>query len=96
MDRFAADHNFHEDILRGLLRRLTIDVVPLRDAGLASAQDPAVLDWAAAEGRVLLTHDRNTVPGYLYDRLRRGLSTPGVIVVDDQAAIGRAVEDLFS
>ena len=95
MDRFAADHNFHEDVLRGLMRRLKIDILPIRDVGLATAQDPTLLDWAAAEGRILLTHDRNTVPGYLYARVNRGLISPGVIVVDDHAPIGRVVDDLY-
>ena len=95
MDRFAADHNFREDILRGLIRRLEIDVVRIRDVGLATAQDPALLDWAAAEGRILLTHDRNTVPGYHYARLGRGLTSPGVIVIDGNAHIGRVIDDLY-
>ena len=54
----AIDENFNNDIVRGLLRRRPeLDLVRIQDAGLAGADDPTVLDWAAQESRVLLTHD---------------------------------------
>jgi hypothetical protein len=59
--RLAVDHNFDARIVAGLLRRDSdLDVMLIRDAGLATAPDPVVLEWAAREGRVLLTHDRST------------------------------------
>ena len=49
----AADENFNNDIVRGLLRRNPrVDIVRLQDAGLSGASDEAVLEWAAGEGRV--------------------------------------------
>ncbi|MCX8049222.1 MAG: DUF5615 family PIN-like protein [Methylohalobius sp.] len=57
----AADENFNNDIVRALLRRRPdLDIVRLQDVGLSGASDPAVLEWAAREGRVLLTHDVTT------------------------------------
>ena len=54
----VADENFNNDILRGLLRRNpSLDVVRIQDVGLTQASDPDVLEWAAQENRVLLTHD---------------------------------------
>lgn len=70
-----------------------LDVVRVRDVGLARAPDPRILEWAAGEGRVLLTHDRETMPGYAYERVRAGLRMPGVVEVLEMA-IGRAIEDL--
>ena len=62
MLRFAADENLNNDILRGLLRRVpNLDIVRVQDAGLAGADDPTVLEWAAQEQRVLLTHDVATI-----------------------------------
>ena len=59
----VADENFNNDILRGLLRRNpSLDIVRIQDVGLVQAPDPDVLEWAAQEDRVLLTHDRNTIP----------------------------------
>ena len=43
----AADENFNNDILRGLLRRNpSLDIVRIQDVGLSSADDPTVLAWA--------------------------------------------------
>ncbi len=59
MIKLVSDENFDGDVLRGLLRRLPeLDVVRVQDAGLAGTPDPIILDWAAREQRILLTHDR--------------------------------------
>ena len=61
MLRLAADENFNNNIVRGLLRqRPGLDIVRIQDVGLSGADDPTVLEWAAQEGRVLLTHDAST------------------------------------
>ena len=53
MLRLAADENFNNDIVRGLLRRRPdLDIVRVQDVGLSGADDPAILEWAAREGRV--------------------------------------------
>jgi hypothetical protein len=52
--RFAADENLNDFIVRGLLRRRPdLDIVRIRDTELREAGDPAVLEWAVAEGRVV-------------------------------------------
>lgn len=71
-----------------------LDVVRVRDVGLAQAPDPRILEWAAGEGRVLLTHDRSTMPGFAYERVRSGLSMPGVVEAPRRLPIGRAVDEL--
>jgi hypothetical protein len=46
----AADENFNNDIVRGLLRRNPrLDIVRAQDVGLSGAGDEAVLEWAARE-----------------------------------------------
>jgi hypothetical protein len=91
----AADENFNGRILRGLLRRIPeVDVVRVQDTTLYTADDPRILEWAAEEGRVLLTHDRATLVGYAYGRLVAGKRVAGVIAVPTDAPIGRVVEDL--
>lgn len=48
MLRFAADENFNNNIIRGVLRRKPeLDIVRIQDAGLGGADDPTVLEWAA-------------------------------------------------
>jgi predicted nuclease of predicted toxin-antitoxin system len=94
--RLAADHNFDARIVTGLLRRQPdLDILHIRDAGLATAPDPDVLEWAARERLVLLTHDRATLVGFAYERVVRGEPLGGVIVVSTQYAIGRAIDDLL-
>jgi hypothetical protein len=94
--RFLADENFDRDIVRGLLQqRPDLDVVRGQEVGRSSAPDPAVLEWAAQEGRVLLTHDRDTLPGHAYDRVRSGQPVTGVIEVPQSLPLGRAIEDML-
>jgi hypothetical protein len=63
--------------------------------GLAGADDATILAWAAANGQVLLTHDRATVPKYAFDRVKAGEKMPGVFVVNSQAAVGQAIDDVL-
>jgi Domain of unknown function (DUF5615) len=93
--RLVADQNFNEHILNGLSRRAqALDVVRVRDVGLTGAEDWAILEWAAREGRVLLTHDRRTIPGFAYERVRAGKSMPGIFLVSNLLPVGHAVDEL--
>ena len=95
MLRLAADENFNNDIIRGLLRRKPeLDIVRIQDVGLSGADDPTVLEWAAREGRVLLTHDVTTMTRYAYERVRAGQPMPGVFEVSRAVPIGLAIEDI--
>jgi len=61
MIRFAADEDFNNDVVRALRRALPeVNIVGVREAGRGGRPDPEVLAWAAAEARVLLTHDLTT------------------------------------
>jgi predicted nuclease of predicted toxin-antitoxin system len=94
--QLATDENFDGDILRGLLRRIPdLDVVRVQDVGLAETPDPIILAWAADEERILLTHDRDTVPSFAYDRVRAGEPMPGVFLVSDLMPKGQAIDELF-
>ncbi len=56
MLRLLADENFNGDIVRGLLlRQADLDLVRVQDVGLAGAEDPQLLAWAAENDRILLT-----------------------------------------
>ncbi|MEH2366616.1 DUF5615 family PIN-like protein [Nostoc sp.] len=62
MLRFLADENFNNQIIRGVLHRNSnIDIVRVQDVGLTEADDPTVLEWAAQNRRVVLTHDVATM-----------------------------------
>lgn len=94
--RWLADENFNNDILRGLLRRKAdVDIVRLQDVGLSGSDDPTVLEWAAQEGRVLLTHDAATITHYAYERVQAGKIMPGVFEVNRSVPLSVVIDDLI-
>lgn len=95
MLRLAADENFNAAIIRGLLRRLpNLDIVRVQDVGLSGADDHAVLDWAAGEGRILLTHDVSTLVGLAVERVAADLPMPGIFAARLKTPIGSTIDDL--
>jgi len=68
--------------------------VRVQDVGLRGASDAEVLAYAAAEGRVLLTHDVSTLIGRAFQRIKAGAEMPGVIAMAQSMPIGSAIEDL--
>lgn len=93
--RFAADENFDGKILKKLrLLFPDLDFVRVQDTEMYQQPDPAVLEWAALENRIILTHDVQTLVGDAYARVEQGLPMAGVILVPETLAIGKALEDL--
>jgi len=96
MLKLAADENFNNDIVRGLQRREPLlDIVRIQDTGLSGATDPELLTWAASEARVVLTHDVSTLTRFAYERVKVGLSMPGVVEVSRAVSVGAAIEDIL-
>jgi hypothetical protein len=95
MLRLLIDQDFDHDILRGLrLRTSEVDAVTAREVGLDRKSDPEVLAWAATQRRIVVTHDRNTMTRYAYDRVRDGQPMPGVFVVSREMPTGSAIAEL--
>lgn len=81
---------------RGLLRcEPALDIVQVQNVGLSGAADPTVLEWAAQQNRILLTHDISTITYYAYERVAAGKPMPGVFEVSRRVSIGLAVEDIL-
>lgn len=96
MLKLAADENFNNDVVRGLLRRRPdLDIVRIQDTEIAGADDASVLDWTAQNNRVLLTHDVSTITADAYDRVRDGRSMPGVFEVGRNVPTSVAIEDIL-
>ena len=95
MLQLATDENFNGDIVRGLLFRLPdLNLVRVQDVGLEGAIDPTVLAWAAQNQRIVVTHDRATLPAFAFERVMAGEPMPGVFVINDRLPVGRAIEEL--
>ena len=96
MLQLLSDENFNGDIIRGLLlRHPHIDLVRVQDVGLLGADDPEVLEWAAAQKRILLTHDRATMPDFAYERIRAEKPMPGMFVFNDRLAIQEVIQEVL-
>jgi len=96
MLKLLSDENFNGDIIRGvLLRQPNLDLVRVQDVGLREVDDPTILTWAATNERILLTHDRATMPDFAYKRLLRGELMAGLFVVNDRMLIRQAIDELL-
>jgi len=97
MLRLATDADVNGKFYRASRRRLPdLDIVRAQDVGLRTAADPRVLEWAASEGRILVSSDRKTMIRFAGDRLAAGLPMPGVFIIrDQQDQIGQMVEAIL-
>jgi predicted nuclease of predicted toxin-antitoxin system len=93
--RLLCDENFNGKIVRAV-RSLdaSIAIARVQDMGLSGAADPVVLEFAAAQHRLLLTHDGHTMPAFALERVKVGLPMPGLVVVHEPVALRQVAEDL--
>ncbi len=92
---FQADADFNHKIVVGLRRREpSIDFMSADEGGVVGVPDPGVLHIAAASRRILVSHDRRTMPSH-FMRFLETRSSPGLIIVSQHLDIGAAIEDLL-
>jgi predicted nuclease of predicted toxin-antitoxin system len=92
----ASDADVQGEVIRGLHRRQPlIDLLRVQDVLPEGTPDPQILAWAAAENRVLITNDRNTMIGFAWQRVAAGDPMPGLIVTSDAQSIGSAIKDIL-
>ncbi|MEW6128039.1 MAG: DUF5615 family PIN-like protein [Acidobacteriota bacterium] len=95
MLQLLIDQDFDHDILRGLSRRvLNLDVITAHQVGLSNASDLELLEYAASENRLLLTHDLKTMPEHAATRLAENQPMTGIIVVPRSLTINQAIDEL--
>jgi hypothetical protein len=93
--RFQADADFNHKIVRGFRRREpSVDFLSAFDGGVIGIPDPDVLQIAVESSRILIPHDRRTMPGHFVHFVATQ-SSPGVIIVSQDLDIGAAIEDLL-
>ncbi|MGH9831577.1 MAG: DUF5615 family PIN-like protein [Blastocatellia bacterium] len=96
MLRLATDEDFNGRIVRGLRRtQPDLDIVRVQEVGLSGVPDPGVLEWAASENRLVLTHDASTMTKYAYERAANNQPMPGIIEAGQDIPIGRVIEDVL-
>lgn len=93
--RFQADADLNEAIVRILLRRRPeIDFRTATEAGLAGVGDPEVLRRAAKDERIVVSHDRKTMPRHFGEFLLDNRSS-GLIIVSQKLSPYEVVDDLL-
>ncbi len=93
--RFQADADLNHVIVKATLRREpSIDFQAAHAAELSGLHDRDVLALAAQTGRVLITHDRKTMPRHFAEFIMQKTSS-GVIVIPQKLPIRVAVDDLL-
>jgi len=94
--RFLADENFDHKTLAGLMRREPdLDIVAVQEVGLREVDDRQVLEWAAQEERIVVTHDVSTLADFAYERAAAGLHMPGVIEIPETVSRAVIIEELI-
>lgn len=94
--KLLADENFNQHIVRAIRRlRPAIDLVSAQEVGLGKVSDPDILEWAANQHRVVLSHDVQTLIAFAFQRVEMGMPMPGVIIVRDAFNTRATVEDLL-
>jgi hypothetical protein len=85
--RFQADNDLKRIIVDATLRREPrIDFQTARAARLDNLDDEAVLHLAASQSRILVSHDKRTMPKALASFVASGGASPGVLLVIPQNA----------
>jgi hypothetical protein len=93
--RFQADADLNEVILLATIRQQPeIDFQTATAAELAGISDLEVLERCLKDNRLLVTHDRKTMPRHFYRFIERNES-PGVIVIPQSVSVSEATEDLI-
>jgi hypothetical protein len=85
--RFQADNDLKRIIVDATLRREPrIDFQTAQAARLDDLDDEAVLRLAGSQSRILVSHDKRTMPKALASFLASGSTSPGVLLVIPQNA----------
>ncbi len=93
--RFQADADLNEDIVKGVLRREpVIDFQTATVAGLRGLSDLEVLAFAAEEGRILVSHDRKTMP-HTFGKFIQSKASPGLFVISQKTDLLIAIESVL-
>jgi predicted nuclease of predicted toxin-antitoxin system len=93
--RFQADADLRQAIVAGVIRRQSnVNFQSADEAGLEGIKDPEVLAIAARDSRMLVTHDRKTMPAE-FGRFIMSQNSYGVLILSQSLPIGEAIDALI-
>ena len=92
---FLADENLNAKIIAGLLRREpSVDFQTAKQADILGLPDDEVLAVATRAGRLLVSHDRETLPAH-FNSFLAGSESAGLLIVSQNLPIRDAIEEIL-
>jgi len=61
---------------------------------LSDASDPELLAWASEQKRIVVTHDRRTMPYHAAERMAESERISGIIIVSRRLSVSQVIDDL--
>jgi len=93
--RFQADENLNAKIIAGLRRREpSLDFQTAKAANILGHEDLEVLTIAARDGRILVSHDRETMPAH-FSRFIAESTSAGLLIVSQKLDSREAIEQIL-
>lgn len=93
--RFLADADLNYPIVAALKRlEPGVDFMTASAAGLEGLPDSEVLEVAARLGRILVTHDRRTMPHH-FGEFIQSMTSPGVLIVSQHMPPSEVAKELL-
>lgn len=93
--RFQADADLKQAIVTGVIRRCpNLDFQSVNEVGLEGVQDQSVLSIAAQDKRILVTHDRKTMP-IEFGEFVLSQNSYGVIVIAQNLPVREAINGII-
>ena len=93
--RFQADADLNQAIVTGVIRRqANLSFQTATEASLEGLKDPEVLALSAKQQRILVTHDRRTMPTEFAEFIVNTESA-GVLIVSRKTALETVIEELL-
>jgi hypothetical protein len=93
--RFQADEDLNAKIIAGLLRREpSVDFQTAKAANILGLPDHDVLAAASRDGRILVSHDRETMPAHFSHFVTHSASA-GLLIVSQNVAIREVIEQIL-
>jgi uncharacterized protein DUF5615 len=93
--KFLADEDLKRATVLGVRRREpSVSFLIAYDVGAARKEDPNVLQIAANEGRVLVSHDLRTMPLH-FRQFIAGRNSPGLLLIPQKLPLRVAIEEIL-
>ena len=95
--RYLLDEHIAPAFRAQLLRAAPgLEVWIIGDPGAPTlgTHDPAILTWCEANGFILITNNRRSMPRHLAAHLALGRHLPGILVVNPGLSMGDLIDEL--